>query len=468
MASDKTQIGKKENEPQVDGNRLAATPEGNGARLSRSLGLTERVLLERERINGWGTVTSVLLMESTKELDQGHLSKALHLMSQRYPLLRMRINESGGGNEACFEEMENSNTVDFELLDKITADNWIEGFEEEINGYFFDIAKGPLWRVRLLKETFNEGTFRNAVVFTFLHVICDALSILELQKKLLDFLASVHGGEEFEVESLPLRPPLESLSNLFRPNTMEKLLFSSIFTLQKAKLRFTKPKNLYLSVYPPVTKADKSVTKKTCLMARSLSEEETKLLITSCKANKCTVRGAISAVTHLAIARTLHKKKHDLKPPVFVESSYTISLRKDCEPKINNDELGAYVSASPLSVQVPLIHPDDKQGLWELARACTRDVHAQLDSGKYLNLEKLYHCVDIPTYCKISNYDFNEGRRAQVLNITNCGAQQSNQSEESPYKFAGSYFGLQGAKTSHTFGNNIMTVDGRLYWAVEY
>ena len=155
MASDKTQIGKKENEPQVEGNQLAATPEGNGARLSRSLGLAEQVLLERQKINEWGAVTTVLLMESTKELDQGHLSKALHLVSQRYPLLRMRINESGGDNEAGFEEMENSNTVDFELLDKITADNWIEGLEEEINDYQFDFGRGPLWRVH---ET-TEGNF---------------------------------------------------------------------------------------------------------------------------------------------------------------------------------------------------------------------------------------------------------------------------------------------------------------------
>ena len=194
-----------------------------------------------------------------------------------------------------------------------------------------------------------------------------------------------------------------------------------------------------------MTKADKSVTKKTCLLARRLSEEETKLLITSCKANKCTVKchprkikliiifilfihGAITAATHLTTVRILHKKKHNLKTPVSVESSYTIRLRKGCEPKINKDEFGVYVALSPLSVQVPLIDPDDKQGLWELARACTREVHAQLDSGKHLNVEKLYHCVDIADYCNFYKYDFNEGRTAQILNISNCGAQQFNQS----------------------------------------
>ena len=81
---------------------------------------------------------------------------------------------------------------------------------------------------------------------------------------------------------------------------------------------------------------------------------------------------------------------------------------------------------------------------------------------------KLYHCVDIPAYCEMSNSEYNQGRRSQILNITNCGAQKLNQNEGSAYKFAGWYFGLQGSKTSHTFGNNIVTVDGKLYWSVEY
>ena len=469
MESNKHRNGEEGIQTHVEGKHdFTVTQKINASgQLWRHLGLSERVLLERERINGWGTVTSALILDSTQELNQDDLRKTLGVLPKRYPLLRMRIKETQGSG-TYFEEMENRDTVDFEVLDKITADNWIEGFEEELNGYQFNIERGPLWRVKLLKETFNEGKFRNALVFTFLHVICDALSIFELQRKLMLFLTTLRGGQEFEVESLPFRPPLESLAKAVHPSKKEKILLSSFFKLQRVKTFFVKPKSLFLSVYPPVANTDPSVVKKTCLLARSLSEEETKLLIKSCKDNKCSVHGAITASTHLAIARILHKKKHDLKIPVSVESSYTISLRKDCDPKVNNNEFGAYASASGLKIPVPSVQLDDKQGFWEFSRACTREVHTQLVSGKYRNLLKLYHCVDIPSYCKMSNFDFNEGRRIQILNITNCGALQTNQSEYGPYKFAGSYFGLQGAKTSHTFGNNIMTIDGRLYWAVEY
>jgi len=451
-----------QNEVQEDKELIAADEK-----LTRPLGLTERVLLERERVNHWGTVSSVLLLDSEEEMNQDHLRKALNLLPKRFPLLRMRINERG--SEACFEEMDSPDTVDFEVLDGITADKWEEGFDAEINGALFNTETGPLWRVRLLREISVDGKFRNALVFTFLHVICDALSIFELQKKVLEFLSFLHSGEEFEVGSLPFRPAVESLmSNLIDPSVGERLLFSSYFTLQRVKTFFTKPQNLYLSVYPPVANSDPSVTKKTCLLSRILSEEETRLLITSCKENKCTVHGAITASTHLAIVRILQQKRHDLKTPVSVESGFTVGLRKYCQPKVNNDEFGLYVCVSALTVPVPLLYPDDKQGFWEFARACSREVHTQLSSGKHLNVPKMYHCIDIPVYCRMFDYEYNEGRRTQIMTITNCGALKTEQSEESPYKFGGMYFGLRGEKLGHVFGNNILTVDGKLYWAVEY
>ena len=61
------------------------------------------------------------------------------------------------GNEACFEEMDSSDTFDFEVLDRITADKWEEGFDEEINSALFNTGTGPLWRVRLLRETLVDG-----------------------------------------------------------------------------------------------------------------------------------------------------------------------------------------------------------------------------------------------------------------------------------------------------------------------
>ena len=82
---------------QVEQSEVQEHKETDG-RLTRPLGLTERVLLERERVNNWGTVSSVLLLDSKEELNQDHLRKALGLLLKRFPLLRMRINEKGSGS----------------------------------------------------------------------------------------------------------------------------------------------------------------------------------------------------------------------------------------------------------------------------------------------------------------------------------------------------------------------------------
>lgn len=441
----------------------------NNMRLSRRLGKLEQVLFEREKTNNWGTVSSVLLLDSAQELSLDLLKRALNLLTKRYPLLRMRVKDSADNQGLCFEEMENPEKIDFQVSDTIKAGNWTKGLEEELNSYLFDIENGPLWRVKLLGEINKDGKFRNALLFTFQHVICDALSIFELQKYLMRILSSLHNGEHFEVERLPFRPPLETfISKVAQPNIFERLLFSTSFMLQKLKVSFFKPKNSFLSLYPPVANTEPSVTKKTCLLTRALGQEETERLIQSCKANRCTVHGAITASTHSAIAGIMQRERKDFKNPLSVKSSYSINMRKDCEPTVNSTEFGAFITGTELSIAVPISNTNDVQGFWNLARQCTREVHSQIKSGKHRNLLKFYQCVDIPTYCKMSNYEHNQGRRSHICNINNYGSHQLPQAENSSFKFAGTYFGVQAAKTGHIFGNNLMTVDNRLYWAVEY
>ena len=53
-----------------------------------------------------------------------------------------------------------------------------------------------------------------------------------------------------------------------------------------------------------------------------------------------------------------------------MESVYSISFQKECKPKVNSEEFGAYANGSTfITIPVPLVQPDDKQGFWEFARA---------------------------------------------------------------------------------------------------
>jgi len=74
----------------------------------------------KETVNHWGTVSSVLQLDSKEKLNQDRLRKALRLHPKRFPLLRMQTKERG--SEACFEETDIPGIVDFEVLNGITAD----------------------------------------------------------------------------------------------------------------------------------------------------------------------------------------------------------------------------------------------------------------------------------------------------------------------------------------------------------
>ena len=100
MAHSKSQV--QQNEAHAHGNEDFTARLSKDSKLSRKLGPAERVLLERERVNHWGTVCSVLLLDSKEELNKDHLMKALSLLLKRFPLLRMRINERG--NEAALKK----------------------------------------------------------------------------------------------------------------------------------------------------------------------------------------------------------------------------------------------------------------------------------------------------------------------------------------------------------------------------
>ena len=58
--------------------------------------------------------------------------------------------------------------------------------------------------------------------------------------------------------------------------------------------------------------------------------------------------------------------------------------------------------------------------------------------------------------------------QVEYFRLTNLGALSIDEEGTSPYKFAGSYLAVQTAQLFNIFSHNIFTVNGRLYWTVEY
>ena len=445
-------------------------------KLSRRLGFFERYFLTMATDSNIGYISTVLLLKSNVKLDPDHVKNALLMLLQRFPLLRMRVTVDEF-KQPCFEEMENPQILDFRSMVDVNSDDWLYAFEKQINGTPFKTIRGPLWRVALLTETCDssgqENRYKNTLLFTFHHVIADALSVFQLKKKLVEYLGALYKGETIEVKSLPFRSPIEeAIKNLTRPNAWQRFMIVILFTIRKLRVKVlskSKLNNLYLTTFPPPQ--SHSVARRTCAVPRNLSREETMAVISCSKRNECTVHGAITAATHLAMAKILQQNcASDAKTrsPLSINSAYTVNIRKDCQPKIESEEFGLYISFDPLAITVNASPIEEVESFWEFARLCTNKVHDRINSGKHQDVFKLFQSVDVPSLWALWCYETERGLQREIFNLTNLGSLSIDEDGKSPYKFAGSYLAVQTAQVCYIFCHNIFTINGRLYWTGEY
>ena len=398
------------------------------------------------------------------------------MLLQRFPLLRMRVTVDEF-KQPCFEEMKSPQCLDFRSINDLNSDDWQYAFEKQINGAPFNTLRGPLWRVALLTETCEssreENLYRNTLLFTFHHVIADALSVFELKKKLIEYLGVVYAGEAMDVKSLPFRCPLEEAMNFTRTNVWRRFMIVMLLTIRKLTVKMfskSKPDNLYLSTFPSATQSP-LVARTTSAVPRNLSREETMAVISCSKRNKCTVNGAITAATHLAMAQILrHNCASDsnIQSPLSINSAYTINIRKECQPKIASEEFGLYASKDSFAIMVNAFSIEEVESFWEFARSCTDKVHKRINSGKHHEFMKVFECVDIPSFWAQNCYEVERGLDRGIFKLANLGALSIDEEGKSPYKFAGSYLAVQTAQICNIFSCNIFTINGRLYWTGEY
>ena len=444
---------------------------------SRRVGFFERYFLTVATDTNVCHINTVLFLDSNVKLDPDHVKKALFMLLQRFPLLRMRVTVDEF-KQPCLEEMENPQLLGFRSMVDVNSNDWLYAFEKQINGAPFNTVQGPLWRVTLLAETCHSSgeenlSYKNTLLFTFHHVIADALSVFELKRKLIEYLGVLYKGEIIDVESLPFRSPVEEAMKSFTgPNVFLRFMIVMVLTIRKLRFKMfskSKPDNLYLLTFSPAQ--NHSVARTTCAVPRNLSREETMAVISCSKRNKCTVHGAITAATHLAMAQILHHNcasDSRIQSPLSITSTYTVNLRKECQPRIERDELGLYMSFDRLQIEVNAFTIEGVDSFWEFARSCTKDVHERIDSGKHTQGLKVFQCVDIPSFWAQSCYEVERGLQPEIFNLTNLGALSIDEEGKSPYKFAGSYLAVQTAQICNIFSHNIFTINGRLYWTGEY
>ena len=437
---------------------------------SRPLGAHEKLFVVGDKIrDSWGRVTNALLLDAKTKLSSETLQEALTLVVKRYPAMRMRVTEHNGTQS--FQEMDDPFNIDYRIVDGTTVDDWVAVFNEEVNQpNRFNTQDGPLWRFLFVQEAFDPRQQErvNALIFSGHHANLDALSVQQMNNQLLEYVCALNRGETVQVESMPLTPSIEHLlGERAKPTLLQKLLIRPAVSLKRLKDANKGPENMYLSIFPPVSTRDPSSPKKTCILPRSLSLDETKAVVLASKASKCTVHGALVAATHLAMARILKKEKPDLKLPIALDTNYTLSVRKQCQPEVPDNVFGDYIAFDGLpGTHVPPAI-DGKGSFWKFAQESSRRVHDRVAAGEHYKLMVIAQCIGLERYMgMMGDPERNAGRIEPVFNLTNVG--RVGIGDGGPYTVSGAHLCVQENLVGTLFTYTIMTINGRMHWSLTY
>ena len=414
---------------------------------------------------GMALVSNVVFIESSVSPSSRVIRKALVMLSKRYPMLRMKFEWIEGVTHRYLTEMKDPHYIEFLDEDHFDAESWPERLEEELLRSF-DVKVGPLWRVIRLKEQYNDADnkYKNTLLFTYHHSICDGISMMALYDRFLEYLDV---DDVNRVESMSLLP---RLPDLIKHHTTLPWWKACLFKLklkwtqvtQMIKTRSTK--NIYLQNFPAV-KENPFTTRKTCVIPRNLSKEETLQLIRHCKANRCTVTGTLMAITAVAVRQII--QGGGMKLPLELSIGTAVNIRDECQPPVSREHLGCFVSFLLVTLRLPKIY-SLKADFWRTAQQLSEMIQNGLKNKEHFTFYKMlkYRMHDpVEDFTKLSENVDNAGRRLLVGEFSNRGRFECRKQK---FQLSGCHFAVAQHLGGGLFANNIVTVNDQLYYTLVY
>ena len=445
----------------------------SGERLRRPVGPLEKGLINGFDKRHIPMIVVLLRLKSKIHLDPDMVRKTLVLLAKRYPPLRMRISKESENEKPVteyFTEMKYPSEINFKVEKDFTPDDDLEAvFEREFETPF-DLEVGSLWRVTLFDEIHvdrGEDAYENVIVFSFLHVITDGSSIAVMMEQFFRYLTMVYEGQNVQVKSMPLRPAIGVLmQHRCTPSLLDRAVFkvSSWIPRLRAVLKIPSPENVYLVRYPPVFTRDPGAADKTLVVFRELSLEETLGLTKTCKMVKCSVHGAITAASHIAMAKILRKGSGETSlKSLCLKSSYNINIRKECRPEIESDEFVLCVSSFRNEIRVPPRVED----FWKFAQDCSRHAQRAYLSGQHHKFLK--QCYMRLTAGEQQRTIPSENQQdLRVFNLSNLGRQEWEAAENGPYRLDKLAASVSLRPSGLVFGFMCATINGKLRFTNTY
>ncbi|MFM7406528.1 MAG: phthiocerol/phthiodiolone dimycocerosyl transferase family protein [Cuspidothrix sp.] len=388
--------------------------------ITRKMGLVENLF---EILHDLGAMIDVNVARISGELTPDILRQALDFVQKRHPMLQVHIVKLADG---MYFESEGTTKIPLRVLEEQYENHCLEIAQDELHQRF-SIGVDPLCRITFLRSPKSNDI--SEIIATFHHAITDGMSCMHFIHELLTYCQQIAESSLIsEVVTMPLLPPIENLvdRNSIRKNEQEEVN-------QQAGNEIIKPKLI-------IEEDSSQEERRTSILFKRLTKENTISLISRCKQEKTTVHGALCAAMLFAVANFF-----DTNDGINLLCGSNVSLRKYCNTEINHNYIGCLVSL--LTIMHNL---DSKTNFWDLARECKSKLNEAIDSGVHID--------------KIINNNLNHVNRNVIIQMSelNMGRTSTiNISNRGQYKFLDHYGNIQLKELYFNTGQHII---GTCFW----
>ena len=383
----------------------------------RRLGYLEKVFAQEAR-KGFGNISYALHIQSVEQLTENIIQKALVTLSQKQPLLRMRLGREGQWF-TYMKEMANFK-IDFKTC---MSSDWIEVMEDELKPAF-DAESGPLWRVRFLpKATFGDEPHEKSLlkmccIFTIHHSIADGIACCNLFADFVSFLNEIMNNNIISPMPMPILPPMEYYIDFINSRSIKDTMiwnltgyiFSTIYFIKCMIRKLAEDQLIVKNPEDILANCIKPPHKRTLIPAE-LGEKETSKLLSACKKHKVTVHSFVETAACIAYASLPNTKK----PINKIRTSTAINMRPYLGSDFPSDSLGCYNTGITRNVTV-----DQKLSFWSIAADLKESLHSKLNAR-----EHFVSLVGLPLLlrecCRTSEVDTNIVEAANGIFLSNLG-----------------------------------------------
>ena len=443
----------------------------------RPLGVMENWLRHGHDTDGYLILASTQVLRSKKPITGPVVRKAMELLMNRHPMLRMCTKKAENGDYQL-QKMANAR-VDLRELD---TNDW-KTVMEDSSLEKFDGDSGPLWRVTFLPNARYEPVTEEDMpeitsyphecicVFACHHIVADGSSYARMFSEFMKFVGKLLNNEEPKVTSMSMLPPLdlymdEVIQGKWYRNVLQLVL--EMLCLIPGFSGFMMSKmyggNVFTRKHGVEIQRNPHIQSRTKIIPVEFTKVETSSLLKMCKEQKANVQGAIQTAAGVAMVTMLEAEEYE------VESNVTVNIRPFLKSKVPDNYAGAYFSL--LQCKNLIVSSPDANKFWSMARQASSDLHARLSKNEHFQMwTKLKALLLVMTRMigGAPKDDRSGARNEQLLVFSNLGHAKFLDGSPDDDVILRAGFGCTAVhQRGSVFNNNIATFNGKLFWSVIY